>query len=146
MTTEQPKQRTLRNWTAEDDAVLMADIKAKVSTEEMAKKLNRTPGAVKVRINKNITHMYKSGNDFDAICAAIPIAPEDIKKTIKIFEDKKAKQQTRKEERQAERTEKVGKMKDVEHVKNRLNELQTQIIDIITELKEMNKLINTPVK
>lgn len=142
---EQTKTRAApKKWGADDDSVILADLKNKVTTEDIAKKLNRTPGAIRIRINKIITNKHKSGATFETICEEVAVTPKEIEKAIDIFNTKKEKQKARQEERKAEKAEKMEKMKDVEHVKNRLNELQTQLIDIITEIKEINKLVNKP--
>jgi hypothetical protein len=141
------KTRTpVKKWSAEEDAIIIAELKNKVTIDDISKKLTRTKSAVKMRIIKIVTNMYKSGSDVDTITAMTSVDIEEVKKIIKIFDAKKEKQQTRKEERQTEKAEKLEKMKDVDYVKNRLNELQIQFIDIVNEMKEMSKLINAHVK
>ena len=131
-----------KKWGTEDDAIIIAELKNNSSIDDIAKKLNRTKGAIRMRIGKIVTNMYKSGSDVDTIVTATTLDIEEVKKIIKIFDTKKERQQAKKEERQAQKVENIEKMKDVDYLKEKLNDLQIRFIDIVNEMKEMSKLIN----
>lgn len=135
-----------KKWGTEDDAVIIAELKNKATVDDIAKKLNRNKGAIRMRIGKIVTNMYKSGSDIDTIVATTSLDIGEVKKIVKIFDTKKERQQAKKEERQAQKVENIEKINDVDYLKEKLNDLQIRFIDIVNEMKEMSKLINAQIK
>ena len=79
----------VKKWSSQEEEQLINEINERLDDEEIAKRHQRSLGAIKIRIRKMAVRLYDRGEDLESIKSKLKIEPDEVLEQKKVEENQK---------------------------------------------------------
>ena len=88
------ESRLVKKWSNVEEEQLINEIQEGLEDEEIAKRHQRSMGAIKIRQKKIAVRLYEKGEDLESIKTKLKIEPDEVLEQKKVEENQKKGHQT----------------------------------------------------
>lgn len=103
MASESVYSRKGIRWTAEEDEDLMKSCVNQIDIEDISKQHQRTVGAVKMRIMRNVVNKIKTGESMESVAELYHVSQQEIETYIQEQEEYEQKRAEKKKQKQTKK-------------------------------------------